>query len=177
MPRQDTVSDPELLARSHLLERLYRQDHPWLLGRLYDRLRNREDAEDVAGETFSQLVASPALDGLREPRALLVTVAKRIMWKLWRRRELEQAWLDSLRLGAGAMAPSVQEQLEILQALQAVDTVLAGLPVKARRAFLYSQVDGMKHADIAAELGVSVASVRYYIAQALRRCVLARDEA
>lgn len=176
MPRPGSSADSDLAGRHLVLTRLYVQDHPWLLGRLYDRLRNREDAEDVAGEAFSQLVGSPSLDAMREPRALLVTVAKRIMWKLWRRRELEAAWLESLRVQEEALAPSAQEQMEIMQALQYVDDILQGLSIKARRAFLYSQVDGMRHAEIAAELGVSVSTVRHYITQALRACALARPE-
>lgn len=156
--------------RSHLCAQIYQQDGPWLMGRLYWHLRNREDAEDVAGETFMQLIQLPCLSNLRESRAMLTTIAKRVMWKLLRKRELENAWLESLAHGAEHHAPSAQAQLEVLQALQQVDRILQDLPVKARAAFLYSQVDGWRHADIAQQLGVSVSTVRSYIAQALRRC-------
>ncbi|PWF20908.1 sigma factor-like helix-turn-helix DNA-binding protein [Corticimicrobacter populi] len=174
MTASQSLPDTERAVRDRLLARLYAQDHPWLLGRLYDRLRNREDAEDIAGEAFSQLVGSPLLEHVNEPRALLTTVAKRVMWKLWRRRELEAAWLESLRCQAAGYAPSAQEQMEIMQALQCVDAILQDLPHKARVAFVYSQVDGMRHAEIAAELQVSVSTVRYYIAQGMRRCVAAQ---
>jgi RNA polymerase sigma-70 factor (ECF subfamily) len=101
---------------------------------------------------------------------MLVTIARRITWRLWRRRELEQAWLEVLRLQPEALEPSAEERVQALQSLQRLDTALDGLSSKARMAFLYSQLDGMTHVEIAARLKVSPTMVRKYIVQALRRC-------
>ncbi|SOE51576.1 DNA-directed RNA polymerase specialized sigma subunit, sigma24-like [plant metagenome] len=161
--------DPQL-ARNTRFTSIYRADQPWLELRLRDGLRNREDAQDIASETFTQLLQAPALLQLQEPRAMLLTIARRITWRLWRRRELEQAWLDTLRLLPEPTAPSAESRYQTLQALQTLDAVLDGLSGKARMAFLYSQLDGMTHADIAARIKVSPTMVRKYIAQALRRC-------
>ncbi|VFR47144.1 DNA-directed RNA polymerase specialized sigma subunit, sigma24-like [plant metagenome] len=161
--------DPQL-ARNTRFTSIYRADQPWLELRLRDGLRNREDAQDIASETFTQLLQAPALLQLQEPRAMLLTIARRITWRLWRRRELEQAWLDTLRLQPEPTAPSAESRCQTLQALQTLDAVLDGLSGKARMAFLYSQLDGMTHADIAARIKVSPTMVRKYIAQALRRC-------
>ncbi len=168
-PPSPLTSDHQQLAR------IYTEDRPWLLGRLYTRLRNVEDAEDVAGDTFVQLIQTPRLTSVREPRALIITIAKRLVWKLWRRRELEAAWLESLLDKGEQFAPSPQEQLVILQTLEQVDQMLDGLSAKARAAFLYSQLDGLTHKEIAAALGVSVSMVRQYIAQALQRCYALAD--
>jgi RNA polymerase sigma-70 factor (ECF subfamily) len=157
-------------TRDSRFSTIYKNDHPWLERRLRNGLRNREDAEDVAGETFTQLLCLPALDQLNEPRAMLVTIARRITWRLWRRRELEQAWLEVLRLQPEALEPSAEERVQALQSLQRLDTALDGLSAKARMAFLYSQLDGMTHVEIAARLKVSPTMVRKYIVQALRRC-------
>ena len=157
-------------TRDNRFSTIYKNDHPWLERRLKNGLRNREDAEDVAGETFTQLLCLPALEQLKEPRAMLITIARRITWRLWRRRELEQAWLEMLRLEPEALEPSAEERVQTLQALQALDTALDGLSAKARMAFLYSQLDGMTHVEIAARLKVSPTMVRKYIVQALRRC-------
>ncbi|AHV92314.1 RNA polymerase subunit sigma [Bordetella holmesii] len=164
------LSPSTLLSDQQLLVRIHTEDRAWLLGRLYTRLRNIEDAEDIAGDTFVQLIQTPRLASVREPRALIITIAKRLVWKLWRRRELEAAWLESLFAQGEALAPSPQEQLSALQTLQQVDQILDGLSFKARAAFLYSQLDGLTHKEIAASLGVSVSMVRQYIAQALARC-------
>lgn len=168
-------SPPLPASEQDLLTRIYVDDRPWLLGRLYTRLRNVEDAEDVAGDTFMQLIQTPTLASVREPRALIITIAKRLVWKLWRRRELESAWLESMLLQDEQFAPSPQEQLSILQTLHRVDQMLDGLSTRARAAFLYSQIDGLTHKEIATALGVSVSMVRQYIAQALQRCYAAAE--
>ena len=157
-------------TRDTCFSSIYKSDHPWLERRLQNGLRNREDAEDVAGETFTQLLCLPALEQLNEPRAMLITIARRITWRLWRRRELEQAWLEMLRLQPEPLEPSAEERVQTLQSLQALDTALDGLSSKARMAFLYSQLDGMTHVEIASRLKVSPTMVRKYIVQALRRC-------
>ncbi|VFR19788.1 probable sigma-70 factor, ECF subfamily [plant metagenome] len=162
-------------ARNTRFSSIYRADQPWLELRLRDGLRNREDAQDITSETFTQLLQAPALLQLQEPRAMLLTIARRITWRLWRRRELEQAWLDTLRLQPEPTAPSAESRYQTLQALQTLDAVLDGLSGKARMAFLYSQLDGMTHVDIAARIKVSPTMVRKYIAQALRRCCEAFD--
>ena len=100
LPRSSLTSD------QHLLARIYTEDRPWLLGRLYTQLRNIEDAEDVAGDTFVQLIQNPMLASAREPRALIITIAKRLIWKLWRRRELETAWFESLLDKGEQFAPT-----------------------------------------------------------------------
>ncbi len=158
-------------ARNSRFSNIYKADQPWLERRLRDGLRNREDAQDVTSETFTQLLQSPALHQLQEPRAMLITIARRVTWRLWRRRELEKAWLEMLRGQPDAVEPSAECRVQTLQALQALDAILDGLSTKARTAFLCSQLDGMTHATIAQRLQVSPTMVRKYISQALRRCV------
>ena len=75
-----------------------------------------------------------------------------------------------LRLQPEPLEPSAEERVQTLHSLQRLDTALDGLSSKARMAFLYSQLDGMTHVEIAARLDVSPTMVRKYIMQALRRC-------
>ncbi|MEZ1376866.1 sigma-70 family RNA polymerase sigma factor, partial [Enterobacter hormaechei] len=72
-----------------------------------------------------------------------------------------------------AEQPSAEEQYLILEDLREIDRLLGTLSLKARRAFLYSRLDGMPHAEIAERLGVSVPRVRQYLAQGLRQCYIA----
>ena len=111
--------------------------------------------------------------GVREPRAVLTTVAERGLFESWRRRELERAWLSALADAREHHHPSPEDQEILLEALLAIDQALEGLSSKARQAFLFSQLDGMTYAEIAARLGVSVSMVRKYITSALTHCYLA----
>jgi DNA-directed RNA polymerase specialized sigma24 family protein len=42
------------------------------------------------------VVKLPALDVIDEPRAFLRTIATRILYKIWRRRDLERACMEAL---------------------------------------------------------------------------------
>ncbi|THF66172.1 sigma-70 family RNA polymerase sigma factor [Pseudothauera nasutitermitis] len=150
------------------IDALYRDHHGWLQGWLRRKLGCGHQAADLAQDTFVSLLARPCQPD--EPRAYLLTIARRLVFETWRRRDLERAWLAQLATLPEACAPSEEERAIVLEALLAIDALLDGLSPKARRAFLLSQLEGLTHARIAEELGVSVSRVRQYIAQALARC-------
>ncbi|MFF7708153.1 sigma-70 family RNA polymerase sigma factor [Pseudomonas sp. NPDC007930] len=159
-----------LALRQQVLRQLFGDHHGWLFERLRARLGCRHDAADMAAETFAQVVALPAPQAIREPRALLTTIAKRLMYDTWRRRDLERAYLEALAAQPEQYAPSAQEQVLVMETLMQLDALLDGLSPRARTAFLCSQLDGMKYADIAALLGVSTIRVRQYVAKGLQLC-------
>ena len=149
---------------------LFRSHYDWLCSRLHRHLDSRAHAEDIAADTFVQLLSSPSVLPILQPRALLTTIAQRLMYQLWRRRDLERAYLQVLAAQPEAVEPSLEERALTMESLMAVDALLDGLSPRARTAFLCSQLDGMKYADIAAMLGVSTIRVRQYVAKGLRLC-------
>jgi RNA polymerase sigma-70 factor (ECF subfamily) len=157
-------------TRDRVLHRLFGAHHGWLLERLRLRLGCREDAADLAAETFAQVVAMPEPQAIREPRALLGTIGKRLLFARWRRNDIERAYLDALAAQPEPTAPSPQEHWLVMEALMEIDRLLDGLSSKARAAFLYSQLDGLTYASIAQELGVSVTRVHQYMVQGLTAC-------
>lgn len=150
---------------------LYADHHGWLQGWLRRKLGCQHQAADLAQDTFLSLLNRPC--AADEPRAYLLTIARRLMFESWRRRDLERAWLDELARLPEASAPSEEEKAIVLETLLAIDKLLDGLSAKARSAFLMRQIDGMTYAQIAAELGVSEPRVQQYMTQALTRCYLA----
>ena len=156
--------------RQQALHRLFGEHHSWLLERLNIRLHCREDAADMAAETFAQVVALPDPHAIREPRALLSLIGKRLIFARWRRNDVERAYLEALASLPESTAPSPEEHWVVMEALMAVDQLLNGLSSKARAAFLYSQIDGLTYAHIAEELGVSVTRVHQYVVQGLTAC-------
>lgn len=161
------------------VQQLYAGHHAWLLMRLNARLRNLADAQDLASETFLRVVSARDVAQVQEPRAFLTTIAKRLLFTLWRRRELEQAYLDALAQRPEDLAPSPEDRALLLETLEHIANALDGLPLKARQAFLLSQLDGLGYHAIAAELGISHSTVRRHMADAFGRIALAmaRQEA
>jgi len=114
---------------------------------------------------------------LAQPRAYLRTIARGLVIDLWRHRDIERAWLETLAELPEEQALSPETSLLALEALVAIDRLLDQLRPIVRRAFLLAQLEGLKCPAIARELGVSVASVERYIAQAMRHCYVGTFEA
>jgi RNA polymerase sigma-70 factor (ECF subfamily) len=109
----------------------------------------------------------------REPRAFLTTVAQRVLANHYRRQQLERAYLEALAQAPQSAALSPEERALLLEALDEIDRMLDGLPAPVRRAFLMAQLDGMKQADIARALGLSLTTVKRYLVQAGMHCFFA----
>lgn len=153
--------------------RFYLAHHAWLQEWLRRRLGCRHDAADLAHDAFARLLAARELDAIREPRAFLTTLAQRLVYNFWRRRDLERAYLDGLMLTTPASVPSEEERALVVDALMHIDHALKRLPPKARSVFLLSQIDDLSYPEIAARLGLSAMTVRRYVKQAITLCVLA----
>ena len=155
---QQTVSD------------LYRAHHSWLTGWLRVRVDDRHDAADLAQDTFIRVLQSNVAATLREPRSYLATIARGLLIDLWRRRALEQAYLQVLESLPEAHHPSLEEQALVMERLVRLDRMLDGLGRKVKAAFLMAMIEGPSYPVIAASLGVSVRTVGDYMARAMARC-------
>lgn len=151
---------------------LYVEHHGWLQSWLRHRLGNVFEASDLAHDTFVNVIASGMAGRIEQPRPFLATVARHLVIRQHRRRLLERAYLDTLALLPAELAPSPEERLIALESLQAVDQALDALAPRAREAFLLAHLEGLSYADIAARLGVSMTSVKRYLAQGYERCFL-----
>ncbi|SSW65901.1 putative RNA polymerase sigma factor FecI [Achromobacter veterisilvae] len=159
-------------ASSPNLESLYCSHHGWLLGWLRRRLGDSFDAADLAHDTFIRLMRAPRdFDNGPEARAYLRTIANGMCIDLWRRRQIEQAWLDELAARPEASAPSAEHQAIVLEALHEIDAMLRSLPVKAANAFIMAVACEMTDKEVAQALGVSDRMVRKYVAQAMLHCL------
>jgi RNA polymerase sigma-70 factor (ECF subfamily) len=149
---------------------LFRAHYPWLCTRLRQYLGASASVEDIAAEAFVQLLETPAPVSIREPRALLTTIARRLIFQLWRRRDLERQHLDQLQRIDQPASPSPEDLAQLSQALHGLDRTLERLPGKVRATFLLSRVDGLTYPQIAAELGISLRSVSAYMTRSQALC-------
>ena len=159
-------------AAQQQVRMLYCDHHGWLFAWLRRKLGCGHHAADVAQDTFVRILGSrDALLGLREPRAYLVTTAKRLLIDEARRARIEAAYLQELaQTCAQAHAPSAEDIMATVQALMQIGAVLDGLSDRVRQAFLLCYLEGHTHAQAALQLGVSVRMVQKYLVQALAHC-------
>lgn len=161
------------MSQSNIVEVLYKDHHSWLTGWLRRKLGCPQNAADLAQDTFMRLLTARETPAPGEPRAFLTVVAKRVLFNHYRRQDLERAYLQALADLPEQVAPSEEERAIILQTLMELDQLLDGLPSPVKRAFLLAQVDGLGYAEIGAQLGISIATVKRHLSKAALRCYFA----
>lgn len=157
------------------LHALYRDHNGWLRGWLRQRLNNSADAADLAQDTFIRVLLARTSGTLQEPRRYLATIARGLVIDMYRRRSLEQAYLEALKLRPEIHAPSAEDRALIFDSLLAIDRMLDGLGTRTRQIFLAVQLDGLSYEKTAERVGVSVSTVRKHLANALMHCLLLDD--
>ncbi|PTQ68208.1 sigma-70 family RNA polymerase sigma factor [Pseudomonas sp. GV071] len=155
---------------------LYAQHHNWLCGWLKKRLGCSENAADLAQDTFIRVLTLRKAAELREPRAYLSSIARSLMIDLFRRRALEQAYLETLAAIPEPVAISPETRALILETLMEIDRLLDGLGSRTREIFLLSQLDGLSYVEIGRRLNVSVNTVKKHAVRALTHCLLLLEE-
>lgn len=152
---------------------LYRDHHDWLHGLLRRRLGCSETAADLAHDAFVRLlVRPPSLAGYRAARAYLGSVARGLCVDLWRRREVERAYLEALAARPEPVYPSAEQRALVIEILCEVDAMLRRLPPRVAEAFVLAQIHGLTYRRVAERLAVSERMVKKYMAQAMLQCAL-----
>lgn len=166
------------LVRHQRVHQWYVDHQNWLNGWFRRQLGCSQKAADLAQDTFVRLLTKDqGLAAIREPRAYLHTIARGLLINHWRRRQIEQAYLEASASLPDASAPSPEAQAIVVETLLRVEAMLDRLPNKVRRAFLLSQLQGMTYAAIALEIGVSERMVKKYMAQAMLHCLTLAEDA
>ena len=132
-------------------------------------LRLAEHAQAAQAEQAGPADSSGAAPGPRDATAYLAVMAQNMVLDAHRRRQRHGRYLDSEAVReqmAPSHAPDVAESVMYRQALSALEAALAALPERSRKAFVAHRVHGVRQAEIAARLGVSLNTVERDLIQA-----------
>lgn len=165
---------PESAVPRQGIESLYAEHHGWLRSWLRRRLGDAWDAADLAHDTYLRILHTGRLPEPHQSRQHLAQIARCLVIDLHRRRQIEAAYLETIVHLPRPQAPSEEARALVIEALVEIDAILNQLPAKAREALLLCKLDGLPYSDIATRLGVSVSSVKKYIAAALLACYQAQ---
>ncbi|MDH1010011.1 sigma-70 family RNA polymerase sigma factor [Pseudomonas nicosulfuronedens] len=158
------------------LHQLYSDHHGWLHQWLRRKLGCREQAADLAQDTFVRVITQRKLFELRQPRAYLTTVARSLVIDHYRRRTLEQAYLETLAALPEPVEVSPQMRCIIIETLMEIDALLDGMAARTREIFLMAQLDGLSFVEIGKRLELSANSVRKHFVRAMTHCLVLLDD-
>ncbi len=163
-------------SQQNAVQSLYETHHQWLCGWLRQRLGCVDNAADLAQDTFIRVITQRKATELREPRAYLSTIARSLMIDMFRRRYLEQAYLETLALSPEPLDISPETRALIIETLMEIDRMLDGLGGRTREIFLLAQLDGLSYVEIGRRLNISVNTVKKHAVRALTHCLLLADD-
>lgn len=155
---------------------LYSEHNSWLKSWLRARMGNASDAADLAQDTFLRLLTSRDVEHIREPRTYLSAIARALMIDKFRRRALEQAYLEALTLRPERLDISPETRLMILETLIAIDNMLDCMGERTRQIFLAVQLEGLSYVATGERFGVSVTTVKKHVIRAMTHCLLLTED-
>jgi RNA polymerase sigma-70 factor (ECF subfamily) len=156
---------------------------PQLLRFFTGRTGDPAEAEDVVQEIWlriAQAESGPIADSLSYLYRVGLNIVIDRVRERQRRERREHDWTDMsvTRLGGEAVdeRPSAFAGVESRQRARQLAAAIEALPAGARRVFRRHKLDGLSHAQVAAELGITKSAVEKHIAVALRHLTAALKE-
>lgn len=139
---------------------------PLLRRRLRRVVRNVQDLDDIVAEVLARTYANDGWRDVRHGLAFLTRTAHNMLIDQ-QRREVIVSFDYVADLDALQRSISADDMLDARDTLRRLETVIAGLPVQSRRAFMLRRVYGHSVGDIADKMGISVSTVEKHLTKAL----------
>lgn len=175
MRTQDEADDAQRAHADVLVTQLF-VEHAHLLKRNFSRIcRQQDKLEDLVQEAFIVLrraLSRPTNDPIRDPIALLYTIAGHLLTDQLRREVAPNRFsqpLDATVSQVPDPAMGLDEWMCRNESLRLRREIINELPAEQRRA-VQLRVQGLKAAEIAGEMQVSATRVYRLLRLALERC-------
>lgn len=188
MSGPDPVRDPSADApcaadgRASTISRLFREHNRTLVGFLFARLRDEQEAKEIAQEAYVKLLQLEQKPGASNfMRAYLFRVAEHLAVDRVRQRR-SRSRLDQLEsLDDFFEEPTAERAAIARQELRFLQHIVAELPRKCGEAFRLHKLEDRPFSEVAHVMGLTERMVRKYVTRALiyvrlrREGICARD--
>ncbi|MBV4481428.1 sigma-70 family RNA polymerase sigma factor [Pseudomonas khavaziana] len=138
-----------------------------LIGTWTRRLRSRQQAEDLAHDTFVRVLESRASEVV-QPRAYLHQTARNIAVDAYRREDRREALTLRVMDQNTPHGGDPEHHMHAIQLADSIERALAELPLNCRRIFIWQKIEGLTQQEIAQRLGLSKNMVEKYMIRTLR---------
>jgi RNA polymerase sigma-70 factor (ECF subfamily) len=140
---------------------------------LASRLRNAAaDLPDLVQEVFMRLLRIREHETIRNPEAYVITIASHVLHQhaLAAAEKPEAVDITDALADWESDSDDPLVRAEVRQRIDELERVLAELSPKARTTLMLHRRDGYSLEEIGAQLGISRAMAKKYLAQALAHC-------
>nr|WP_087574443.1 RNA polymerase sigma factor [Sphingomonas sp. CDS-1] len=149
-------------------DQVYRIEAPRLRRFLKRRIWAEEDRNDIVQEAFLRLVASPSGAARANPGAYLHGIVRHLLAdrvRAWARSERS----SQMEIG-GRMEPIAPDvAAEVSDMRERYRKAIDGLPPKTKEVYLLHRAEEFGYRQIADQLGISIRTVEWHVAQAIVR--------
>jgi RNA polymerase sigma-70 factor (ECF subfamily) len=132
-------------------------------------------ADDITSETFVRVWSSPEPVRLATVKAYLLTIARNL-WLMERRRRFRREGIEEVNDALPDRGPGVSREVEVKDELGRVLRALQDFPEADRAALLMRAEEGLSYEEIAAVLGLPVATVKVKVHRARLRLAQIRNQ-
>lgn len=153
MPESERIA-----GRDEEFSLLVYREHRFVFRVALALLRNPQDAEDIAQETFLKLYRNGRWREMRDERGFLARTAWRLALDLRRSPVVERAEVEADAMPSDAASP--EQQVMGANAVAALHRMIDSLPEELRQPLALSGIEGMNSREIGAVLGLPEGTVR-----------------
>lgn len=137
------------------------------------KLCDRDAATDVVQESYARVLAMENRAAVPDMRALLYRIGKNITIDAARSRQAELRMLETLSLISPDASPCPERTASARQGMRQLAAWLRAMPGKRRAAFILVRIYGFSHAEAAAHLDTTPASIEKHLVRAVCSLVAA----
>ncbi|MBO9674211.1 MAG: RNA polymerase sigma-70 factor [Sphingobacteriaceae bacterium] len=172
MARHDRLSEHELLLSlkkgdHDAFTAIYNTYWEEMANTAYQRLRSREDAEEVVQEVFVSLYIRR--DHINPKTSLISYLRTALKYKVidaFRAQQLHSKYLCTIINNSIEPDASPDERLCIKELQQNIREIIEKLPSKCQEVFLKSRFEQLSHQGIADNMGISISTVKKHLYKA-----------
>jgi len=168
---QDLLAHRIMRGDQQAFELLFSMYYTRLCGFANKFLKDYDEAQDIAQQVFCILwEGRESIDSNNSIKAYLFRIAQNLSISKLRRKEVESRYAEIYKIiYIDHTEFSAHESLLAKDVEEAISLAISKLPFECAKVFKLSRIEGLKYAEIANTLNISIKTVETQISKALSR--------